>query len=166
MVKTLKLLVSIAIIAGAVFLVYNFFMSDEKKVIKTLNRLSELVSKEGEEPAVMMAQRIRGVGDLFAESCLFSSDARNMSRSFRPDEITSHTASARAGFLNLSLKFYDMNVTFPDDGLARVSLTAILSGLTKSEELFDETHEMEVELVLVEKTWLIRRIRAVEVLEK
>lgn len=166
MVKILKMVLALILLAGAGFIIYNYFMSDEKKVIKRLERLAELVSKEGQEPAVMMAQRIRGVGDLFAETSMFSSDARNMSRTFRPDEITSHTASARAAFLNLSLKFYDMNVRFTEDGVARVSLTAIASGLTKSEELFDETHELDVELVKVEKGWFISRITAVEVLKK
>lgn len=166
MVKTVKILVVIALVAGAAYFLYNFFMSDEKKVISQLDKLAQLVSKEGEEPALMMAQRIRGVADLFAETCQFSSDARHVSRTFRPDEITSHTASARANFLNLSLKFYDINVDFPEEGLARASLTAILTGLGKSDELFDETHELEVEFVKSEKGWLIQRIRAVEVLQK
>ncbi|MDH3976038.1 MAG: hypothetical protein OEV42_17320 [Deltaproteobacteria bacterium] len=166
MVKVVKIAIALVSLAVAGFFIYSYFMSDEKKVIKRLVRLSELVSKEGEEPAVIMAGRIRGVGDLFAETCRFSSDARNMSRTFRPDEITSHTASARANFLKLSIKFYDMNVSFPGDKAALVSLTAILSGVTKSEALFDEIHELEVELVHVEKKWLIRRITAVEVLEK
>lgn len=166
MVKFLKIVLALILLAGTGFLIYSYYISDEKKVIRRLERLAELVRKGGEEPAILMAQKMRGVGDLFAETCLISSDARSMSRTFRSEEIASHTASARAGFLKLSVKFYDIHVTFPENGVARVSLTAVLSGLTKSDERFDETHELEVELVNVQKEWFIRQIRAVEVLKK
>ncbi len=151
--------------AGAVFLFF-YLQSDERKVKKRFSTLSKLVSKERGESVVILATRARGIGQLFSDPCAVEASDHLRSGRYTPEQITSHAASARALFKKLSLKFYDLNVTFPADGRATIRLTGMLSGLTKQEETFEETHEMEVELVKVEGKWLFSKFRAVQVLER
>ena len=165
MVKEVKIIIAIVLIGVAAFVAFNYF-SDEKKIMRRLDGLSGFISKEEGEPALTMAQKMKGVGSVFSETCLFEFDGRNISRNFRSDEITSYTTAARIKFSNLSLKFYDITVTVKDGNMANVSLTAIASGMTSGGEIFDETHEIEFELVKVDNEWFLRRIRAIEVLKK
>ena len=147
-------------------LLFLYFQSDERKVSKRFSTLAELVSKEGGESVVVLATRARGIGKLFHDPCTVEASDQLHAGSYTPEKITSRVASARTLFKTLSLKFYDLNITFPTDGLARVRLTGMLSGQTKQEELFEETHEMEVDLTKVEGEWFFSRLQAVQVLER
>jgi len=64
------------------------------------------------------------------------------------------------------LKFYDLNIAFPEKGIARVTLTAKLTGKLTVGEYVDETHELESLLKKIEKKWLFSKFEVVEVLKK
>ena len=163
MVKKAIIVILLAFVAWGLYL---YLQSDERKVRKRFSKLSELVSKEGGESAVVLAQKARNTGALFYSTCTIESGDSMRSGTYKPEEIASHTASARAMFQELSLEFYDLKVDFPSGDTARAGLTGILKGLTKSDELFDETHELEVDLTKVENDWFISRIKAVQTLER
>ena len=166
MVEKKRLLAVIIIVVLVASGAFYFFQSEENKVIRRINLLADKVSKEGTEPAVIMAQRVSKIAEIFADICDIESDRHNLFRQYRRDEIRSYVASARARFQSLSLDFLDIQVEFPSKNLATARLTGMFSGINKSGEIFDETIELEMELVKVDSEWFIRRIKAVEVLER
>jgi hypothetical protein len=64
------------------------------------------------------------------------------------------------------LKFYDSDIAFPEKGVAKVTLTARLTGKSTAGEQMDETRELECLLRKIEKKWLFSQIEVVEVLKK
>lgn len=162
--KNLLIILVLIIAGGVIFNIYQ--QSDEKKIEKRFARLSKLFSKEDLEPALSMARAVKGIGALFAKNCTIESSDRLRSGSYTPEQITSHAASARALFRTMKLKFYDIEITLSGEGKAVTSLTGMLTGILKREETFNETYEMEVDLVKVEGDWFFSAIRMVEVLKK
>jgi hypothetical protein len=64
------------------------------------------------------------------------------------------------------LKFYDFHTVFPERAVAKVTLTAKLTGKSTTGEQADETRELECILKKIEKKWLFSQIEVVEVLKK
>jgi hypothetical protein len=64
------------------------------------------------------------------------------------------------------LKFYDLHVVFPENEVAKVNLTARLTGKSTAGEQVDETRELECVLRKIENKWLFGEIEIVEVLKK
>ncbi|MDT8318402.1 MAG: hypothetical protein RQ824_10515 [bacterium] len=162
--KNLLALLVLIVAAGGVFYIYQ--QSDEKKIEKRFARLSELFSKDDLEPALLMATKVKGIGSLFAKNCIIESSDRLRSGNYSPEQITSHAASARALFRTLKLEFYDVEIALSGDGKAATTVTGMISGLSKQGETFNETYEMEVDLVKLEEDWFFSAIRMVEVLKK
>ena len=162
--KNLLVILVLIIAGGVIFTLYQ--QSDKKKIEKRFTRLSELFSKDDLEPALLMATKVKKIGSLFAKNCIIESSDRLRSGTYTPDQITSHAASARALFRTLKLKFYDIEIELTGEGKAVTSVTGMLSGMSKREETFNETYEMEVDLVKIEKDWFFSAIRMVEVLKK
>ena len=162
--KNVLVLLVLIIAAGVIFNLYQ--QSDEKKIEKRFDRLSELFSKDDVEAALVMATKVKGIGSLFAKNCIIQSSDQLRSGTYTPEQITSHAASARAMFRVLKLKFYDIEITLSGEGKAVTSLTGMLSGISKQEENFNETYEMEFDLVRLEDEWFFSAIRMVEVLKK
>jgi hypothetical protein len=86
--------------------------------------------------------------------------------SFTPVEISSYAANSRIAFSELSLKFYDLNIEFPEKGLATVLLTAKLKGKLMGGDFVDETREVQCVLKKTDRRWLFSEIEVVEVLKK
>ena len=159
------LIAGLVIIVGAVAAFY-LFQSEEKKVRKQFRLLSEWVSKDAGENLIVMAHKTKSIGTLFAENCRLKSPFESISGVYTPEEITSYAARGRIHCSQLSLKFYDLSIRFPEKSVARVTLTAKLAGRSSSGESFDETREIECSLKKVEKRWLFSEFEVVEVLRK
>jgi hypothetical protein len=82
------------------------------------------------------------------------------------EEISTYAGSARAYFSQLDLKFYDFHIIFPESAVAKVTLTARLTGKSTTGEQVDDTRELECILKKIEKKWLFSTIEIVEVLKK
>ena len=162
--KNLLVLLVLIVLGGIILSIYQ--QSDKKRIEKRFARLSELFSKDDLEPALVMATKVKKIGSLFAKNCIIESSDRLRSGTYSPEQITSHAASARALFRTLKLKFYDIEIELTGEGKAVTSVTGMLSGMSKREETFNETYEMEVDLVKIEKDWFFSAIRMVEVLKK
>ena len=75
-------------------------------------------------------------------------------------------AAARSYVSRLDLKFYDLQIVFPEKEVAKVTLTARLAGRSTAGEQMDEIRELECRLKKIEKKWLFSQIDVVEVLKK
>jgi len=169
MVRIKYLIIAVLVVVFGVWGIWaaiHFVQSEEKKVKKQFHLLSKWASKETGENTFAMAQKIKNIGTLFAKHCELKADLISFSGRYTPEEISSYAARARFPFSNLSLKFYDFNVAFPEEGVAKVSLTAKLTGRSTTGEDMDETHELECVLKKIEKKWLFSELEVVEVLKK
>jgi hypothetical protein len=160
------------IIIGAVALLigigvtFYLFPSEEKKVKKQFRLLAEWVSKEPGENAITMAFKVKNVSTLFDRTCEFKIPSHSFSGSYTPEEISGYAANGRLYCSELRLKFYDLIVDFPEEGMAKVTLTAKLTGKSNAGEHIDETHELEAILRKTERKWLFNKFEVIEVLKK
>jgi gas vesicle protein len=166
MVKKRYLLIGvlIAILGSVVAIVV--FPSEEKKVRKQFRLLSEWVSKSPEQNAFTMLQKMRSVGSLFDEHCELKTDYPSLSGSYTREEISTYVGSAHSHVSRLDLKFYDLQIVFSEKEVAKVTLTARLTGRSTAGEQMDEVRELECRLKKIEKKWLLSAIEVVEVLRK
>jgi hypothetical protein len=82
------------------------------------------------------------------------------------DDISGYAAQGRLHFSQLTLKFYDFQIAFPEESIADVQLTARVTGKTKAGEAVNEAHELKCLLKKAEKKWLFSQVEVVEVLKK
>ena len=166
-IKYLRWIIVIIIIVIAGVLAWLYFSkTEEKKIKRQVDLLSEYASKESGENALIMANKIQSIKTLFAESCEIEAENVPLSGSYTPDEIGSYAVQARLQFSKLSLGFYDPEIKFPEKGFARVSLTARVTGNYTTGESVDEAHELEVLLEKREKKYLFKSFTVTEVLKK
>ena len=166
MVKVKTILIAVLMVIVGILAAVFFFPSEEKKVKKQFALLSEWVSKDPGESTFTMAHKIKSIGTLFAETCDLIVPVHSLSGSYPRQEISGIALRGRAQFNTLSLKFYDLNISFPENGVAKVALTGKLTGRTTFGEEMDETRELECLLKKVEKKWLFSQFEVVEVLKK
>lgn len=161
----ISLLVLIIGIIGVIAIIY-FSQSEEKKVKRQFDLLSEGVSKDPDENAFTMIKKMKGIGSLFDETCGLKIPTQSLSGTYGREEIVSYAAQARSYFSQLYLKFYDFNIIFPEKGVAKAHLTARLAGKSTFGEHVDEAHELECVLKKIENKWLLSDVEVVEVLKK
>ena len=166
MVKIKHIIVALFVVGiGAVAFVF-FFQSEESKVKKQFKSLSEKVSKKPGDKKLAMAVKAKQLQTLFAENCGLSVPSYAISGNYTPQDVSDLALAAFSQYSRISLKFYDMNIEITEDGIAKVLVTANLTGKLTTEEYVDETHELECTLKKVESSWLFSDCEVVEVLEK
>ncbi len=166
MVKYKPIIAGTLIVVAGIWTVLYLFPSEEKKVRKQFRLLAEWVSKEPGESPMTMAYKINNIGGLFDGVCQFNIPASSFSGTYMREEISAYVSSGRLSLSQLDLKFYDLDITFPEEGVAKVTLTARVTGKSSRGESLDEAHELESVLKKVEKKWLFSKFEAVEVLKK
>ncbi len=164
--KKRYLLIGVLIAIVGSVAVIAVFPSEERKVRKQFRLLSEWVSKPSEENAFTMLQKMRNVGGLFDEHCELETDYPSLSGSYTREEISTYVGSAHSHVSRLDLTFYDLQITFPEKGVAKATLTARLTGRSTTGEQMDETRELECLLKKIKKKWLFSQIDVIEVLKK
>jgi hypothetical protein len=166
MVKVRSFIIALVVMGIGIWAFIYFSQSEEKKVRKRLGLLSEWASKAQSETPLTMAQKTKKIGTLFAENCGLRVPIYSISGNFTRDEIISYAARGRLLFSELYLRFYDLTVSFPEEGTAKVSSTARLTGKLNVGENVDEIHELECVLKKIEKGWFFSHLEVVEVLKK
>ena len=164
--KKKYLAVGVLIVIIGIVVVITLIPSEEKRVKRQFDLLSEWVSKSPEENAFTMLQKIRNIGTLFDEHCEMRAPDQSLSGSYTRQEISTYAGSARSHVSQLDLRFYDLRIIFPEKEVARVNLTARLTGRSTAGERVDETRELECILRKIDKKWLFSQIEVIEVLKK
>jgi len=165
-VKIKYLLVGALIVVVGIVLAITLIPSEERRVKKQFHLLSEWVSKSPEENALTMLQKMKNIGTLFDEHCEMKIPDQSLSGSYTRQEVSTYAGSARSYVSQLDLKFYDLRIVFPEKEIARVNLTARLTGRSTAGERVDETRELECVLRKIDKQWLFSQIEVIEVLKK
>jgi hypothetical protein len=166
MVKIKYLLIGLSIVIIGIAVAVTLFPSQEKKVKKQFNLLSEYAAKSPEENAFTMLQKIKNIKTLFDEQCELIFPSESLSGNYKREEIATYAGSARSYFSQLHLKFYDFSILFLEKEVAKVTLTSRLTGKSTAGEQVDETRELACVLKKIEKKWLFSVIEVVEVLKK
>ena len=166
MVRLRYVIIALVVVGLGLFAVVYFSPSEEKRVRKQFDLLSEYVSKDSNENAIAMANKMQKLGSLFGESCELQVAVELLSGTYTREEIASYAARARTRFSKVSLGFHDLEVTFPENGVAKVTVTARLTGQTRAGEQMRETRELECLLKKSENKWLFNHIEVIEVLRK
>ena len=164
--KIKYLLVGALIVVVAIVLAITLIPSEERRVKRQFHLLSEWVSKSPEENALTMLQKMKNIGTLFDEHCEMKIPDQSLSGSYTRQEVSTYAGSARSYLSQLDLKFYDLRIIFPEKEIARVNLTARLTGRSTAGERVDETRELECVLRKIDKQWLFSQIEVIEVLKK
>lgn len=160
------MIIGALVLVAGIWVALYLFPSEEKKIKKQFQLLAEWVSKDPGETIMTMAYKIKNIGTLFDGTCQFKIPVYSFSGSYTPEEISSYATSGRLSFSQLDLRFYDLHIVFPEKGIAKVTLTAKLTGKLTVGEYVDEAHELETILKKIEKRWLFSRFEVVEVLKK
>ena len=164
--KIKYLVVGALIVAIGIVVAVTLIPSEEKRVKRQFSLLSEWVSKSPEENAFTMLQKMKNIGTLFDKHCEMKIPDQSLSGSYTRQEVSTYAGSARSYLSQLDLKFYDLRIIFPEKGIARVNLTARLTGRSTAGERVDETRELGCVLRKIDKKWLFSQIEVVEVLKK
>ncbi len=154
------------IVILGIIVVLALIPNEEKRVKKQFHLLSDWVSKSQEENALTLLQKMKSIGNLFDEHCDLQIEDRSLSGSYTRQEIATYAGSARSYVSQLDSKFYDFRIIFPEKEIARVNLTARVTGRSTAGELIEETRELECVLRKIDKQWLLSQIKAIEVLKK
>jgi len=163
-IKSLTILLLVLIIGICSFL--YFFPSEEKKIKKQFSLLSRWASKDREENILNLVQRGKSIGTLFDENCGLKVLPYAIDGKYSREEVTAYAGRARSQFSRLNLEFYDLNISFPEEGLAKVTLTGKLTGELQNKENVNEIRELECVLKKIEGKWLFSEFEVVEVLKK
>lgn len=166
MVKIKYVIMAVLVVGIGIFAGLRLFESEEKKVKKQIDLLAKWVSKEANEKILTTASKIDKIHTLFAEDCEFKVPIASLSGRYTPEEISSYAARGRSQFSKLSLKFHDLDIDLTEKGVAKVNLTARLTGESAIGEHVDEIRELGCILKKIEKKWIFTNFEVVEVLKK
>lgn len=166
MVKRKHIIIILLALLIAVVAAVYCFQGEAKKITKQFTLLSELASKDGDEGNLTMARRAQQISRLFAEKCDIKANLAFLSGTYTRQEISGLAARARSQFSRLSVRFYDLNIEFPDEDTPTVTVTGRASGRLRGGDAFDDVLELECSLRKFDDSWLFTTIEAVEVLEK
>ena len=155
----------VALVIG-IFVAVRLFPSEEKKVRKRFAVLSKCVSRNSGENPITTASKAQKLRTLLAEDCSLKTHIPEFSGGFTGEEVSSLVAQARLQFSNLSLKFYDLEVEFPEKERAKATLTVNVAGTMTDSIRIDETHELECLLRKTDGKWLFSECEVVEVLKR
>ena len=169
MVKRKPIVAAGLVVLAGIAAVFYLFPSEEKRVRRQFDLLSQYAAKEPGEDPFSTANRIRNLSGLFAERCEFKIEGEalySLSGSYSRQDVAGYALRGRSYFSDLSLTFPDLKVRFPEKGSARVRFTAKLKGRSTTGEAVDETREFQCVLNRIGKKWLFSTLEAVEVLKR
>ncbi|MGA9750252.1 MAG: hypothetical protein WBS54_00530 [Acidobacteriota bacterium] len=165
MVTRKRLLAGLAVLLAA-WAIWTFFPSRTRQVKRQFSSLSEWVAKDGPEGNLTLVNEATRADEFFAPQCTWEAQAYNLNGTVTPQEVTRYYFAGRARFNKLALRFYDLDIRFPERRTARVKATVRITGTLKDGDSVSETHEVECTLQKIHGKWLFSQVTVVEVLKR
>ena len=166
MVTVRHLYITALVAAAGIIVFFWFFTGDEAKIKKHFQNLAELASKDSDEHQLIAAANARKIGNMFTEICMIKIPSHSISRTYERENIPAYVMVARSRYSAIVLKFHDIQISFPQEGVARVTFTADVEAVWVSGEPIREVSEFVCRMEKVEKDWFFNRIEAISVLER
>ena len=142
------------------------FTSKTYQVKKPFSSIAKWAAKDGEESNLVTARKIQNFMSILADTCTIKAPESEETKEFSGREIAQKMMLARRDFTTISLKFYDLEIVFPEKNTANVIATARATGTSKEGDLFSGTYEFECTLQKGAEGWVFSAVEIVEVLEK
>ena len=167
MVNAKNIFVAGLLIVCGMIAFFIFSQSDEAKIKKQFNKLSEKIEKNGNEHDLIAAKTAHEIEQMFTGSVRIQIPSYSVDKTFPRSEISPHVLYARARYQKMDLAFHDFQIEIAEDKTtAVVGLTGIFEASTTSGERVNEIHEVECTLEKIEDEWMFTGIEGVEVLER
>jgi hypothetical protein len=166
MVNLRHFIISVLVAVVGIIIFFWLFTSDEAIIKKQFKNLAALVSADSDEHQLIVAANARKIGNMFAETCLFEIPSHSISRTYKREDIPAHVMAVRSQYFVISLKFYDLQISFPEEGIAQATVTAYVEAVRNSEEPILEVHEFVIRMEKLEKDWVFSQIKTISVLER
>jgi hypothetical protein len=166
MVDRRKLVGGALLAALALWGIWAYATLEKRRVRARFEALAEWVDKEPAEAPLEKVGKARVVNSIFADPCRFEIQAYEISAEVPLEQLAGLALQGRERFASLELKFYDLKITFPEEGQSLVTATGRLSGTKVGGDPINETHEVECALAKGDEGWRFTRITAVQVLQK
>lgn len=166
MVNMKTIIAAAVLVVAAIIAYFWYFQSDEAKIKKQFKTIAELAEKGSDEYELTAAVSAKRIGGMFADTCRIEIPSYNISRTYARDDIPAQVLGARSRYSDISMKFHDLDIDFPEEGRAQVTLTAYVEAVRVSGEAVREIHEIVCRLEKIEKDWFFNQIEVVTVLER
>ena len=166
MVNIKTIIAAAVLVVAGIIALFWYFQGDEARIKKRFNTIAELAEKSPDEHELTAAVNARRIGDMFADTCQIEIPSYNISRTYAREDIPAHVMGARSRYSEIAMKFHDINIEFPEEGIARVTFTAYVEAVWISGEAVREVHEIACWLEKIEKDWFFNQIEVVTVLER
>jgi hypothetical protein len=166
MVNLRHFIIGTLVVVAGIIIYFWLFSSDEAKIKKQFKNLTGLICADSDEHQFIAAANARKIGNMFAETCLFEIPTHSISRTYKRENIPAHVMAFRSQYSAISLKFYDLHISFPTEGIARAAVTAYVEALRISGEPILEVHEIVIRMEKLEKDWFFNQIKTIPVLER
>ena len=166
MVKVKYIIIAGGVLIAGLIALFIFSQSDETKVKKQFEFIAEEIEKTHEESQITAATKANRIREAFTETCKIHAPAYSFSRDISSDELSALFLTARSHYSEISLKFYDFVIDFPEKSTAQVTLTSSMEGRLTTRESIEDLHELKCKLQRIEDIWRLKEIEMVEVLKK
>ena len=132
-------LIKIAAAAVAILVAALFVMSpsEEKRIQKQFDRVSELFSKAEAESMLTAGLKAKSIGAMVMPKTKMEVREVGMRRTIDPDEASELAAVFRAHLRTISIKFSQLTIDVKSDDKAEVIGNATLSGSMSEERSFE-----------------------------
>ncbi len=155
-----------AVLAAAVAIwLFGRLGGEERQIVKRLERLEELVEKDGAEGDLVAANKARNVGLLFARE--FAIDLRGRARGAvteRP-RVAQVMLRYRSAPSRIELTFRDVEVELAEGGRSAEMTALAAASATTGGELQHRRFRLAFNWLKEDGEWVIRRAELVEELE-
>lgn len=163
MAKKILVISLVLVIALGGWLAYSY--SDKEVIKRQLGGLAMELGKEGQEPLLPMALKMRKVKNMLSKSCLVRIPEMGYSETLEQDLIIRYLIYHRNRFDLFTVAFTDVVVDIPAKGVAAVQGTVRVRHRDTAEtESVEENHHVDLALAKVDKKWLFREVTMPEAL--
>ncbi len=155
-------IVSLAI----VFVSLRFMVSEEARIRRSFSTTASAFDVNGADGGLEALRILHTLRETMTDPCLISLPEASFSRDYPLRELATYITHFRAQFIRMRLSFHNIDVRIIDEKNAACTLTALLSGVTRTNRRVLEAREVKVGLRKVDGRWLFAEIEAVEVLRR
>ncbi len=160
-----QLYIICGIILVAVVAVILLRPSDEKKILKNLEKMAEYCTTEAQEPGLTTLQKTSLAAKLCTDPCKVQVESFDVDREFNRKEITNHIMMMKKRLVGTTFIFQDTEFTSLSGNSAELTTTLRLNGKTVDGR-FTDAYELQITAVKKEGDWLFSSFTVVEFMER
>ena len=169
---TRKHLLAAAIVSilAVFFAVRYLAVCEETEVRRRLRQLAGNLSRRQADSGLRLSLKNQRLAALLADPCRFVVPTYEIDVAMRPRQAAAEVFRLHSQISQVSVRFYDVRVDFPEPRRAAVRTTAYVrarNGTERRAGAFADEFELSIDMVLDQRDgWLFARFEQVEVLQR